>query len=174
MPIYAGIVSLIDRIIKPGAELHKLDVLGLQTIFNYKFYLYSGSTSFTRTADPAVMLKEIIDFYPDYFYYTGGSIPNFGTTLAIQFDNVTCMEAIKKILEATGRYIQRDATGLVTFFERDASPTATHVLDFRRDIVEITKKEDWTTVVNSVKVKRSGGTVTASDAGSQATYGVLE
>jgi len=174
VPIYAGIVSLIDRIIKPGAELHKLDVLGLQTIFNYKLYLYSGSTSFTRTADPAVMLKEIIDFYPDYFYYTGGSIPNFGTTLAIQFDNVTCMEAIKKILEATGWYIQRDATGLVTFFERDASPTATHVLDFRRDIVEITKKEDWTTVVNSVKVKRSGGTVTANDAGSQATYGVLE
>lgn len=174
VPIYAGILSQVDRVIKPGQEVHKLDILGLQTILNYKLYLYSGSTSFTRTADPAVMIKEILDFYPDYFYYDGSSIPNYGTTLSIQFDNVRCFDAIKTILDTTGRSIQRDADGLVTFFNQSASPTADHVLDFRKDIVEITKKEDRTEVVNSVKVKRASGTVTASDAASQALYGVLE
>lgn len=120
------------------------------------------------------MLKEILDFYPDYFYYDGSSIPNFGTTLAIEFVNVSCWEAISKIVETTGRYIQRDADGKVWFFDQVASPTADHVLNFRRDITEITKKEDWTEVVNSVKVTWSGGTVTASDATSQTLYGVLE
>lgn len=83
-------------------EYHLVKCYGLQTIMNSTLYEYTALTEFTRTADPSVILKEILDLFPAHFSYTGATIPLYGATVSMDFANESCTSAVKKILEVTG------------------------------------------------------------------------
>jgi len=172
-PIYAGVVVEVHRVIKERWTYHVVDCLGIQTVLNTLLYEYSASTSFTRTADASDILKEILDLFPDYFSYTGWSIPAYWTSVQIEFDNVSCLTAVKKIIDVTGRWVRYDGDWVVYFFERTVT-TTDHVLNYKDHLKSIVHREDSTDIVNDLTVSYDWGVVTASDATSQTTYGVRQ
>lgn len=175
VPIYTGVVNEVRRVIEERSDYHIVGCLWLQVILNHKLYEYLGSTTFTRTADPSVILKEIIDLYPDtHLTYTVWSIPLYWTTVSITFTKSTCFDAVKQLTSVTGWYVRFDADWMVYFFEQVASPTEDHVLRLGYEINSILKVDDSTEIVNDLILAYNWGTTTATDATSITSYWTRE
>lgn len=173
--IYAGQVVTVNRIITGRDEYLDIECLGIQTLLYRLLYEYSASTSFTRTTDPSTMVKEILDLFPGYFSYTVGTIPNYGSNLSIEFDNIDCYTAIQNIIDATGWIMRFGADWVVYFNERDSTPTEDHTIVFGKHIIELQQREESSELINKVKVEWSSWTAGwINDATSQTAYWIRQ
>lgn len=173
--IYSWFVYEVSRKIFPTEEYHIVEALGIQTILNTKIYTYSAATSFTRTVDASTIITEILDEFSTYFSYTGSTIPTYWTTVSIEFDNVTCREALQKVIDTTWRYLRFDPDWVVYFFEIQASPTKDFDLSLGNTISRIDYTEESDKLYNDVTVEYTWwSTVNATDATSISTYWTRE
>jgi len=135
-PIYSGVVIEITHSILSSGEYHDIDIMGIQSTLKDTLYTNWSSKSFTKTADPAVILKEILDLV-GYLSYTWTSIETYWSNVSIEFDNVSCMEAVKSVVESVGRLVSYDADGVVYFYEEEETPAIDHRMSFLSEIIEV-------------------------------------
>lgn len=176
-PIYTGQVIEINHNIAPDQEYHDVDVIGIQTLLNQTLYEHWSSYTFTRKADPAVILKEVIDLVW-YLDYTIDSIETYGSDVSLDFEYTTCMDAVKEIISVTGWIVKYDADGTVYFTEKIVSPTINHKLDFTGEVIAVYDDTKSFEIVNKLELHRDwwGGTHydTYKDLTSQWVYWIRE
>ena len=176
-PIYSWIVIEISHNILSNWESHNIEVIGIQSYLNYVLYTNWSSNSFTKNADPSDILKEIIDLVP-YLSYTGSSIETYWSSLSIEFDNLSCMESVKQVIDTTGRLISYDADWVVYFYEEEASPTPDHKFALGREIVEVNDSLKSHELYNSIILHHKNAWAwhdhLYEDLTSQSTYWVRE
>ena len=177
--IYMGQVIEISSIIEWNTEYFLIDSIGIQKTAKDVLYESWSSFTFTTNADPAVLLKEIIDLVP-YLSYTGSSIETFWSSIQLNIDHFDCLKAIKEIQKVTWWALRYDADGVVYFYEMVSSPTVDHAFTFGKTIISIEDKNESYELYNKLILKHghSGGwtahTDIIEDTTSQTTYGVRE
>ena len=70
--------------------------------------------------------------------------------MSLEFDNISCMEAVKEVQDATGWLVSYGADGVVYFFEEETSPTIDHKFALGREIIEINDTEKSHELCNRV------------------------
>lgn len=180
--IYTWWLSKVSRVFSNNKENIQAIFLSIYSLLE-DVILKDGSnnTTFSKTWDPANILKFIIDYftsiYPGILSYTAGSIDTYGSSITIQFDGITCAKAIQNLVNDLNFYVYVGADGVVNF--HDTPVSATHKLTYEKDVTALTVPEDREQIANKVTViyQNSGVTAytsTATDATSIATYGVKE
>jgi hypothetical protein len=109
--IYTGIINKIERKYTDGIETIALKFLGLASVLSL-FPFYSASYTPNKNQDPALTIKNIIDYANtkyNWFSYAGGNIVNYGSNLNIDFDYTKCFDAIKNIVSPFARWWRIDA-----------------------------------------------------------------
>lgn len=141
----------------------------------------SGDVTFSKTGDPADILKFIIDYftsiYPGILSYNASSIDSYGSSITIEFDGITCGQAVQNLVNDLNYYVYVWADGVVNF--HDTPGSATHKLTYEKDVTALTVPEDREQIVNKVTVWYKDGTDyvytdTATDATSIINYWVKE
>lgn len=114
----------------------------------------SGDPTFSKTWDPANILKFIIDYfssvYPWLISYTWSSIENYWSSITIEFDKISCQKAIVNLVRGLQYHSFIWADGVVYYKPKPS--TATHLLTYWKDIVELTIPEDTENIENVVQV----------------------
>jgi len=175
--IYTGVINWVLRNMNTNWQSITLVCLWISSLLNQIIY-DSAWKVFTKTDDPANIIKSIIDYINTIytwwrFTYGWWQIDTYGSTIEIDFDYTDCFNAIKKIKDVTDFYFYIDQNWEVYF---KLKPTiATHSLTNQKDVENINMKEDIEDLVNMVFVERRGGTIKAyNDATSQTTYWIKE
>ena len=153
--IYSGQITQIQRLFSNNKENIKIVCLSLRALLdNVILRNSSADPKFSKTGDPANILKFIIDYfssiYPWLIYYDWSSIENYGSSITIEFDKITCQKAIKNLVNGLNFHLFIWADGLVKY---KAKPqTATHLLTYWKDIIQLTIPQNTENVKNVVQV----------------------
>lgn len=132
---YTGIIEEISVTEFEKNDVISLNILWVFTALNDIIFKSGANRTFTSSLSPWNMVKAIIDLFnteygslsgwqtqnltTNLIRYTAGSIDTTWSNVNIEFDNTTCIDAIKKSLENTGFnffiwsdgvcYVQKDA-----------------------------------------------------------------
>ena len=159
--LYSGVVGNIERNINnKGSEL-KIPLLGLASVFSLVMYPNTNENQ-----DPAQTIKDIVDTVStvyDYFSYDSDSIKDFGSNVSIDFENQTCLEAIKSTAETTDYTFFIDSSGKVYFKGKTDSETVKHTV--AKDIDEIQVRENNEDLVNKLVLEYKSATKTYDQSG---------
>lgn len=183
--IYSGWLSKVSRVYSNQKENIQVIFLSLysllQGVIIRKDGLQNGDSVFTKTWDPADILKFIIDYfvsiYPNTLSYTASSIDTYGTSITLEFNTNNCGDAIQNLVNGLSYYLFVWADGVVHFHPTPVS--ATHLLTYEKDITALTVPEDKEKVANTVQVTYNDNSVStptsiATDPTSISLYGVKE
>lgn len=176
--IYTGIVQNIKRIITNSYEEVEYPLLWIGTLLTYLLFKSSWNYSFTKNQDPSQTAKDIIDYvssiYPWLLNYDTGSIPAYGSSISIDFANINCFEALKKVATATWYWFFIDKDGKVYFKVKNIS-TINHKLTVWKDIEEIQLEENSESLANKLRVNYSWWSSSSyEDSVSQTSYWLRE
>jgi len=120
--------------------------------------LVSASSQYTITytnTELGAIFRSIIDLYNaqqnfNQIKYTTTSIQNTGISRTINFNNATCLDALKSIYKMTNTdwvwFIDVDRT----IYLKQLSSTPNHYFFVGKDIVSIKRKRDKTKIVNNL------------------------
>jgi len=173
--VYRGYISLYTEIVKDSKEYIDIRIDGMQSILKHCLYTYTSNETFTRTADPATMLAEILTVVNTNRGRTifDTTITSYWTNLVIDFDYDTGLTALNKIMSNIEHYIDFLPDGTIVFQAIDET-TADHKLTFEKHISEFSRTTDSLTMSNFVYVKHTAWIESSQDATSQTTYGLLQ
>lgn len=133
-----------------GGALADLEKLDLTELDGSSIVSYSGQ-------EIADVFKSIIDFANaragfDVLKYTASSIATTGNTITTTFNNSLVIDALQSVFKSTDSdwvwYIDTDRT----VYLKQLSTTADHIFFNNKDLVEITRTEDRTKLVNTLKL----------------------
>lgn len=175
--VYTWIVQNLQRIITNTHDEIVLPLLWLWTLPTYLLYKSGGVYQFNKTADPSVIVKDIIDYIntiytTPWLNYNWTSITTYWVTINVDFDNETCLSALLKVAKATNYYLYTDQSWQVFFRAKPVTPT--HKLTVWDSVEQINLEDDSEELVNKLILTWSGGTDIYDDLTSQAAYGVRE
>lgn len=148
--IYTGFVGNIVRTAEKGTEYVELRAVGVASVFSWLFYKSGANYSFSKTDDPANIVKEITDTvmvqYPGLVTYDTGSVINYGSSLTVSYAYEKCIDSMKKTVALTDYFWTVDGTGKLHF--KPKSSTTTHYLTFGKDIDSLEIEENAEKAVN--------------------------
>lgn len=103
--IYSGYLSKYVRIYSNNRENIQAHFLSLFSLFNEIYYKQGGETTFRKNADPAEIIREIVDqvsaAYPGIFSSTVESIVNYGQSVELEIKDKKCGDLISEIVSGT-------------------------------------------------------------------------
>lgn len=157
--IYSGWLSKKSRIYSNNKENIQLTALSLYSLLNdvilRKNWAIDWSTDFSKTGDPANIIKFIVDYfvsiYPNTLNYTEDSIEEYGESITIKFESISCAKWLTNLVNWLDYYLFIWADWIVHFHNKPWN--ATHSLTYERDITALTIPESAEKVVNKVQVK---------------------
>lgn len=153
--IYTGQISQIQRLFSNNKENIRIVCLSLRSLlWNVVLRNWSGDPKFSKTWDPANILKFIIDYfwsvYPWLLSYTNESIETYWTTITIEFDKISCQKAIKNLVNWLQYHLFIGADWIVKY--KSNPQTATHLLTYWKDITKLTIPLNTEKIQNVVQV----------------------
>jgi hypothetical protein len=174
--IYAWLVQNIVRNITNSFEEVEYPILWLWTLLNYLLYKDLGNYSFTKNQDPSQTVKDIVDYidtiYPGILSYDLSSIDTYWSSISIDFANITCFEAIRKVATATWYRFFIDKDWKVYFKQK--STTVNHNFTVWKDIEQIQVEENSESLANKLRVNYKAWYSPYEDATSQTNYWLHE
>lgn len=174
--LFTGQINRVDRVYAYGRETVKLRCLGLGALLSFLYFKSGGSYAFTKNQSCGQTVKDVVDYFNSV--YPGGWLSyvpaeiEAGPTANLSFDYVKAADALKKCSEVSGFSWRIDPDGRVLFFDKPG--TVTHKPKLQADVQGMQVRTDSEKIVNRYVLAWASGTVTAQDAGSQASYGVRE
>lgn len=186
--LYTWILEEIDIVEYQDSSVLELKFYGVFTALNDMIYKSSWSRAFSKSDTAWNIIKDIIDsFNTDYgalfwdtqildtnlLRYTASSIDITWTTLSIDFDNQSCLDSIRKVLENTwfDFYIWVDWVVYVV----DIANQDTKYITFEKEILNINRTITKKNMVNKYYLARSGWTYKIyEDTPNQTTYWLKE
>ena len=146
--IYSWWLSKISRVYSNNKENIQATFLSLYSLLEdvllRKNWADNWNPTFSKTWDPANILKFIIDYfsskYPNTLSYTEDSIDEYWESITIEFDGISCARWIKNLVNWLSYYVFVWADWIVHF--HNTSQTATHLLTYEKDITSLTIPED--------------------------------
>lgn len=155
--LYSGRLSKVNRTFSNNKENIQITFLSLFTLLNDIFFEQDWELIFQIEDDPANIIKTIIDYfntlYPWILSYTGESIEDYWTDVYLEFDSMTCSEALKSVLNWLNYYMFVWADWIVQF--HNVPQTITHNFTYEKDITALTIPEDYEQVANAVRARYS-------------------
>lgn len=155
--LYSGWLSKVNRAFSNNKENIQITFLSLFTLLNDIFFEQDWELIFQLEDDPANIIKTIIDYfntlYPWILSYTEDSIDLYWETVYLEFDSMTCWEAIKSVLNWLKYYLFVWADWVVQF--HDTPDEITHNFTYEKDITALTIPEDYEQVANAVRARYS-------------------
>ncbi len=153
--IYTWQITQVQRQFSNNQENIKIVCLSLWALMsNVILRNPSGDPTFSKTWDPADIMKFIVDYfssvYPWLISYTWTSIENYGSSITIEFDKISCQKAIVNLVRGLQYHSFIWADGVVYY--KPKPNTATHLLTYWKDIVQLTIPEDTENIENVVQV----------------------
>lgn len=153
--IYSGYLSKYVRIYSNNRENIQAHFLSLFSLFNEIYYKQGGETTFRKNADPAVILREIVDqvsaAYPGLFSYSTESIVNYGQSVELEIKDKKCGDLISEIVSGTNYQFFVWADGIVHYQPKPSE--ISHYFTYERDVKALTIPTDFEQVVNAVRVQ---------------------
>ena len=156
--IYSWWLSKISRVYSNNKENIQATFLSLfsllEDVLLRKNWADDWNPNFSKTWDPANILKFIIDYfsskYPNTLSYTEESIQEYWESITIKFESISCARWIKNLVNWLSYYIFVWADWIVHF--HPTPETATHLLTYEKDITSLTIPEDKEQIKNKVQV----------------------
>lgn len=153
--IYSGYLSKYVRIYSNNRENIQAHFLSLFSLFNEIYYKQGGETTFRKNADPAVILREIVDqvsaAYPGLFSYSTESIVNYGKSVELEIKDKKCGDLVAEIVSGTNYQFFVWADGIVRYQPKPSE--ISHYFTYERDVKALTIPTDFEQVVNAVRVQ---------------------
>nr|DAE92677.1 MAG TPA: hypothetical protein [Caudovirales sp. gcode 4] len=153
--IYSWYLSKYVRIYSNNRENIQAHFLSLFSLFNEIYYKQGGETTFRKNADPAVILREIVDqvsaAYPGLFSYTAESIVNYGQSVELEIKDKKCGDLIAEIVSGTNYRFFVWADGIIQYKPKPSH--ISHYFTYERDVKALTIPIDFEQVVNAVRVQ---------------------
>ena len=151
--LYSGRLSKVNRTFSNNKENIQITFLSLYTLLNDIYFEQSWSLEFQIEDDPAEIIKTIIDYFNTkhswLISYTAWSIDTYWSNIYLEFNNTTCADALKSLMEWLNRYLFVWADWVVQFHE--VPNTITHNFTYEKDITTLTIPEDYEKVSNAVR-----------------------
>lgn len=179
--IYSWRLSQIQRQYSNQKENITVVFLSLWALLDTVILRNSGDPTFSKTDDPANIVKFIIDYFNTIYSwiltYSNDSIETYWSTITIEFNWISCQKALKNLVNWLSYYLFIGADGVVQY--KSTPSTATHLLTYERDINSLTVPENNEEVTNVVQViyaidGTDYETEIVSDATSVSKYGSRE
>ncbi len=156
--IYSGWLSKISRVYSNNKENIQATFLSLYSLLEdvllRKNWDDNWNPDFSKTWDPANILKFIIDYfstkYPNTLSYTDESIQEYWESITIKFEWISCARWIKNLVNWLSYYFFVWADWIVHF--HPTPENATHLLTYEKDITSLTIPEDKEQIKNKVQV----------------------
>ena len=153
--IYTWQITQIERQFSNNQENIKIVCLSLRALLsNVVLRKEDWDPKFSKTWDPADILKYIIDYfssvYPWLISYTNESIENYWTSITIEFDKISCQKAIKNLVNWLQYHFFLWADWVAQY--KSKPQTATHLLTYWKDIIQLTIPENTEKIQNVVQV----------------------
>lgn len=151
--LYSGRLSKVNRTFSNNKENIQITFLSLYTLLNDVYFKQDWEFIFQIEDDPAEIIKTIIDYFNTkhswLISYTAWSIDTYWSNIYLEFNNTTCADALKSLMEWLNRYLFVWADWVVQFHE--VPQTITHNLTYEKDITTLTIPEDYEKVANAVR-----------------------
>lgn len=152
--IYTWYISQIKRLFSNNSENIQAIFLSIYSLLDDVILRKNWDSTFSRTADPSVIVKEIIDYfstiYPWILSYTNDSIQTYWKTITIRFEWISCQKALKNLVNWLNYYLFVGADWVVNYKAKPA--TATHAFTYWKDVVALTIPENFEKISNAVQV----------------------
>ncbi len=153
--IYTWQITQVQRQFSNDQENIRIVCLSLRALMsNVILRNPSGDPKFSKTWDPANIMKFIVDYfssiYPWLISYTPTSIETYWTTITIEFDKISCQKAMKNLVNWLNFHLFIGADGVVNY--KPKPQTATHLLTYWKDIIQLTIPENTENIQNVVQV----------------------
>lgn len=152
--IYTWYISQIKRLFSNNSENIQAIFLSIYSLLDDVILRKNWDSTFSRTADPSVIVKEIIDYfstiYPWILSYTNDSIQTYWKTITIRFEWISCQKALKNLVNGLNYYLFVGADWVVNYKAKPA--TATHAFTYWKDVVALTIPENFEKISNAVQV----------------------
>ncbi len=154
--IYTWYISQIKRLFSNQSENIQVIFLWLNSLLSSVIYRNNNEeTKFTITDDPSNIIKWIIDYFDTKYSwilsYTNESIQTYWETITIEFDWVSCFEAITATIKWLNYYFFIGADGVVNYKQKPAS--FVHDFTYWKDIETLTIPENYENIINVVQVE---------------------
>lgn len=157
--IYDGLITTYDPIISAeGREFVRVHVVSMLTQLENKLLKSGANTEVPyASADPQVILKDIIDKNAGNIGYSTQSVAATGTVVSYTFSFTTCLEAVKKALELCPAfwywYLGADSTIYLSSTNFD---TVAHKLYIGKQVQSINAKKSIDKLKNALYFKGGG------------------
>lgn len=148
-------------------------------MLSWGYYTSGGAYSFSKSQDPSVTLKEIVDNfsaqYPGIITYTGTSVETVGTSANTTFAYKKRDEAILNVAGLSTYFWTIDGRGVLQFHPKTGGlGMLIHNVTVGKDIDLIEVDENTERVTNRYIVDYTSGTLTTNNVPSQTTNGIRE
>lgn len=179
--IYSWRLSQIQRQYSNQKENITVVFLSLWALLDTVILRNSGDPTFSKTGDPANIVKFIIDYFNTVYSwiltYSNDSIQTYWSSITIQFEWISCQKALKNLVNWLSYYLFIGADGVVQY--KPTPSTATHLLTYERNINALTIPENNEEIANVVQLiykidDTEYETEIVSDATSVSKYGSRE
>lgn len=151
--LYSWRLSKINRSFSNNKENIQTTFLSLYTLLNDIYFMQDWEMIFQIEDDPANIIKAIIDYfdtlYPWILSYTEDSIDDYWEDVYLEFDTMTCGDALKSVMNWLSYYIFIWADWVIQFHNKPQ--TITHNFTYEKDITALTIPEDYEQVANAVR-----------------------
>ena len=152
--IYTWYISQIKRLFSNNSENIQVIFLSIYSLLDDVILRKNWDATFSRTADPSVIVKEIIDYfstiYPWILSYKNDSIQTYWKNITIRFEWITCQKALKNLVDWLDYYLFIGADWIVKYKQKPA--TSTHAFTYWKDVVDLTIPENLEKIYNAVQV----------------------
>lgn len=152
--IYSGWLSQVQRQYSNQKENINVVFLSFWALLDTVILRNWTDPIFSKTGDPASIIKFIIDYFNTIYSwilsYTAESIDDYGSSITIQFDWISCQKALQNLVNWLSYYLYIWADGVVHYHDTPAS--ATHLLTYERNINQLTIPENNEQITNVVQV----------------------
>ena len=152
--IYSWRLSQVQRQYSNQKENITVVFLSLWALLDTVILRNWTDPTFSKTGDPASIVKFIIDYFNTVYSwilsYTAESVDDYGSSITIQFDWISCQKALKNLVNWLSFYLYIGADGVVQY--HDTPATETHLLTYERDINALTIPENNEQISNVVQV----------------------
>ena len=152
--IYSWRLSQVQRQYSNQKENITVVFLSLRALLDTVILRNWTDPTFSKTGDPASIVKFIIDYFNTVYSwilsYTAESVDDYGSSITIQFDWISCQKALTNLVNWLSYYLYIGADGVVHY--HDTPATATHLLTYERDINALTIPENNEDVANVVQL----------------------
>lgn len=153
--LYSWYLSKYVRIYSNNRENIQAHFLSLFSLFNEIYYKQGGETTFQKNADPAVIIREIIEqvkqAYPNLFSSTAESIVNYGQAVELEIKDKKCGDLVAEIVSGTNYRFFVWADGIVHYKPKPSE--ISHYFTYERDVKGLSIPTDFEQVVNAVRVQ---------------------